>query len=488
MPMPRLSLTLRALLLVPLLAVGVDVVRATVVCGPRAESCLEAAGRGWLGPAALVLLALYAAALAVGVARLARGGPVAARRPRGSFARLWLVGSAGVAAACAGQALLADDARRLGRARRRMGRRRPALPRRGRADRARAPRGPGRRRRPARAAARPRRASGSSLRSASPAAWRRPCAPSRRSRSPRPAALLRSAADQPGSAAPAGAPSAGRDRPRPPPAPRRIRPPSGIGRRRPAHASVPGRPDAPARPVPTSTAQEPLSAMSAPAHPHPVPARRRLARARRRRPARRRRRGRRRRPLVLRRLRSASAARRRRAGRRRPRGRRAVRRPARARRRPRRPRRAAHHHGVRRPPVPGVRRGLRDDAAHARARLRAHRQGPPRRSARSTSSARTPTARRASRPAPSSQGRLFPFLHVFYANQGAENSGYATDAFLRGVARAAGVDGDAALARPAARSRRSGSTAPTPRPPGSASPARRRSPWRATAAPPAGST
>ena len=45
------------------------------------------------------------------------------------------------------------------------------------------------------------------------------------------------------------------------------------------------------------------------------------------------------------------------------------------------------------------------------------------------------------------QGRLFPFLHVFYANQGAENSGYATDAFLRGVARAAGVDGDAALAQ-----------------------------------------
>jgi protein-disulfide isomerase len=45
------------------------------------------------------------------------------------------------------------------------------------------------------------------------------------------------------------------------------------------------------------------------------------------------------------------------------------------------------------------------------------------------------------------QGRLFPFLAVFYANQGAENSGYATDAFLRGVARAAGVDADAALAQ-----------------------------------------
>jgi protein-disulfide isomerase len=44
------------------------------------------------------------------------------------------------------------------------------------------------------------------------------------------------------------------------------------------------------------------------------------------------------------------------------------------------------------------------------------------------------------------QGRLWPFLEVFYANQGAENSGYATDAFLRRVAEAAGVDADAALA------------------------------------------
>jgi hypothetical protein len=107
MLVPRLSLTLRALLLVPLFAVGVDVLRATVVCGPQAESCLEAAGRGWLGPAALVLLALYAAALAAGVARLARGGRGTGPAPR-SFARLWLVGSAGVGAACGGQALLAQ--------------------------------------------------------------------------------------------------------------------------------------------------------------------------------------------------------------------------------------------------------------------------------------------------------------------------------------------------------------------------------------------
>ena len=44
------------------------------------------------------------------------------------------------------------------------------------------------------------------------------------------------------------------------------------------------------------------------------------------------------------------------------------------------------------------------------------------------------------------QGRLWPFLEAFYAGQGQENSGYATDAFLRSVAAAAGVDAPAALA------------------------------------------
>ena len=34
------------------------------------------------------------------------------------------------------------------------------------------------------------------------------------------------------------------------------------------------------------------------------------------------------------------------------------------------------------------------------------------------------------------QDRLWPFSELFYANQGAENSGYATDRFLRGLARA----------------------------------------------------
>jgi protein-disulfide isomerase len=45
------------------------------------------------------------------------------------------------------------------------------------------------------------------------------------------------------------------------------------------------------------------------------------------------------------------------------------------------------------------------------------------------------------------QGRLWPFLEVFYANQGQENSGYVTGAFLRRVATAAGVDADEALAQ-----------------------------------------
>ncbi len=44
------------------------------------------------------------------------------------------------------------------------------------------------------------------------------------------------------------------------------------------------------------------------------------------------------------------------------------------------------------------------------------------------------------------QGKLWPFLAAFYANQGQENSGYATDDFLRGVAASAGVNGDEALA------------------------------------------
>jgi len=103
--MHRIPLTLRALVLVPLLAVLVDFARATLACGPRAETCLEAAGRGWLGAAGLALLGVYSVVLALGVARIA-GSTDAPLRPL-PVARLWLTGTLGVAAAVAGQALLA---------------------------------------------------------------------------------------------------------------------------------------------------------------------------------------------------------------------------------------------------------------------------------------------------------------------------------------------------------------------------------------------
>ena len=41
--------------------------------------------------------------------------------------------------------------------------------------------------------------------------------------------------------------------------------------------------------------------------------------------------------------------------------------------------------------------------------------------------------------AASKQGRYWQFIDLFYANQGAENSGYVTDAFLDAVAEGAGV-------------------------------------------------
>lgn len=45
------------------------------------------------------------------------------------------------------------------------------------------------------------------------------------------------------------------------------------------------------------------------------------------------------------------------------------------------------------------------------------------------------------------QGRLWPFLDAFYARQGTENSGYATDGLLREAAAAAGANPGAALAQ-----------------------------------------
>ena len=98
----RLSPTLRVLALVPLLAAGVDQARATVWCGTDAQSCLEAAGRGWIGAWGIALIALYSLAAGLLVVRGAR------LRTRAGFLRLWAVGTAGVAAACGGQALIAS--------------------------------------------------------------------------------------------------------------------------------------------------------------------------------------------------------------------------------------------------------------------------------------------------------------------------------------------------------------------------------------------
>ena len=80
------------------------------------------------------------------------------------------------------------------------------------------------------------------------------------------------------------------------------------------------------------------------------------------------------------------------------------------------------------------------DAADAGQRLRPHRQGEAA-GAHAALHRRRLVARRAGRPpAPQAQGKLWPFVEAFYAAQGQENSGYVTDAFLRSVATAAGVD------------------------------------------------
>jgi hypothetical protein len=93
----RLPLMARALVLVPLLAVGLDQARVTLVCGPDAQSCLNAAGSGRFGLAGTAVLLGYVLAVAGLVGRLSQG--------RGS---LWIVAVAGLWAACGGQAILAD--------------------------------------------------------------------------------------------------------------------------------------------------------------------------------------------------------------------------------------------------------------------------------------------------------------------------------------------------------------------------------------------
>src|SRR3954452_6849280 len=93
----RLPLTLRALVLVPLLAAGMDQMRASLVCGPGARTCLEAADQSGLGFAGVLVVVGYALGSALLVARFARGRPSLG---------LWAVGTAGLWAACGGQALL----------------------------------------------------------------------------------------------------------------------------------------------------------------------------------------------------------------------------------------------------------------------------------------------------------------------------------------------------------------------------------------------
>src|SRR3954469_21042151 len=88
----------RALVLMPLLAVGIDQLRVSFVCGPDVRSCLETPGNGRFGLAAVLILAVYASAIAALVARIAQR--------RRAPALLWLVATAGVYAVCGGPALL----------------------------------------------------------------------------------------------------------------------------------------------------------------------------------------------------------------------------------------------------------------------------------------------------------------------------------------------------------------------------------------------
>ena len=96
--MRHLSLTLRALVLLPLLAVGADQTRAALLCGPRAQSCLEAASSGW-STAGVLALVLYGLGLALLVARLAGAAP--------GFGRLWALATGAIWLSCGALAALA---------------------------------------------------------------------------------------------------------------------------------------------------------------------------------------------------------------------------------------------------------------------------------------------------------------------------------------------------------------------------------------------
>jgi hypothetical protein len=96
----RLPLTLRALVLVPLLSAAIDQARVSFVCGPDVRSCLETAGGGGHGFAAMLILALYTSGIAGLVARVARR--------QSASPLLWVVATAGLWAVCGGQAVLAS--------------------------------------------------------------------------------------------------------------------------------------------------------------------------------------------------------------------------------------------------------------------------------------------------------------------------------------------------------------------------------------------
>lgn len=93
----RLPLMLRALVLVPLLAVGLDQARVSLICGPDAQSCLDAASSGTLGTAGTLLVITYVLGIAAVVGRMAK-----------NRSSLWLLATAGLWAATGGQAVLAS--------------------------------------------------------------------------------------------------------------------------------------------------------------------------------------------------------------------------------------------------------------------------------------------------------------------------------------------------------------------------------------------
>ncbi len=128
--MRRFPLTLRALVLLPLLAVLTDHTRAAVLCEPAAQSCLEAAGQGWYAGAGMIALAVYGVGLALLVARLAGSSP--------GLGRLWALSTGAIWASCGAQAARGLAARRGLRARRRLARAAGARRRRRRRARARA--------------------------------------------------------------------------------------------------------------------------------------------------------------------------------------------------------------------------------------------------------------------------------------------------------------------------------------------------------------